>query len=431
MGHERTFKKAIVGLLGCGNIGGGVYHLLEDFRQDLALRYGLDIQVKRILVKEIASVPHSDIPRQLLTEDPADVLMDPEIELVAEFIGGEQPAASFMQKTLEQGKTVVTANKVALASHWQALHDAAEKSGAGLYYEASVCGAVPVINVLHNSLQASRIQQVMGIINGTTNYILSNMAKEKSTYQEELARAQQLGLAEPDPYMDVEGLDAAFKLSILSTLCFFQHIPHTQVYREGITAISPEDIAFGQEMGYVLKLLGIAQLNREAGKVEVRVHPTFLPSHHPLAKVDGALNGVFLYGDACKEVMLQGHGAGDRPTAGAVVSDMIRALTQPDSGDSHRFHREDPPLKIEHNWLTRYFIRMDVTDAPGTLAVIGSVLGDAGVSIASISQRGKSRNGFVPVALVTHQVREQVMQEALKKLPPEVCAVKSAIRVEE
>lgn len=429
MGHEVQVKKAVVGLLGCGNIGGGVYHLLMDMQQEIAARYGLAIQVKRILVKDIAQMLHDDVPRSLLTENPDDVLLDPEIQLVAEFIGGEQPAASFMRRALEQGKTVVTANKVALALHWEELHVAAAASGATLHYEASVCGAMPIINVLHHSMQANRIQQVMGIINGTTNYILSKMTKDGASYQEVLAEAQRLGLAEPDPTMDVEGMDAAFKLSILATLSFYQHIPYGMVHREGITGVTKEDIAFGKEMGYVLKLLGVARLHPDRGTVEVRVHPTFLPEDHPLAQVDGSLNGVYLYGDSCRDIMLQGFGAGDRPTAGAVVSDMVNALTRPASTIRPPVEPV-APLQVEADWTTRYFVRMRVADTPGSLGKISKVLGDAGVSIASMSQHGNGQNGYVPVVLVTHQVQEHALKKALQAVPQDICTVESAIRVE-
>ena len=226
---------------------------------------------------------------------------------------------------MERGKTVVTANKVAFALHWHELQKAAKQSGAGLYYEAAVCGAIPIIHTLEESLQANRISYIYGIVNGTTNYILTRMSKEGAEYADVLADAQRLGLAEPDPASDVEGLDAAYKLSILASLAFHGRVPFENVYVEGITQVQAEDIRCGQELGYTLKLLAIAK--RDGLKVETRVHPTFIRNDHPLANISGAFNAVFLHGHACGEMMFMGRGAGDLPTASAIVSDLVRAAS--------------------------------------------------------------------------------------------------------
>ncbi|MBE5771993.1 MAG: homoserine dehydrogenase, partial [Clostridiales bacterium] len=305
-----------VGFLGCGNIGCGVWKLLHEFEGDLQHRSNVAFQIKRILVRDIHKKRDEIVPVEYLTTNPAEVTDDPEIEMVVEFMGGEEPATQYMLRALEMGKTVVTANKMALALNWHILQAAAEKNHAGLYYEAAVCGAIPVIRTTIDSLQANRIETMMGIINGTTNYILTRMSQEGSAYQDVLSDAQRLGLAEPDPTSDVEGFDAAYKLSILSSLAFHARVPFDVIYRQGISQIEAADIAYGKELGYTLKLLAIAK--RDGCVIDARVHPTFIPNSHPLASVNGSFNAVFLHGHACQDMMLFGCGAGSAPTASAV-----------------------------------------------------------------------------------------------------------------
>ena len=317
-------EKIVVGFLGCGNIGCGVYKLLETYGAQIEENEGVGFEVRKILVRSLNKSRAWAIPSTLLTDRPEDVLDNPEIDMVMEFMGGEQPAASYMVRALENGKCVITANKMALATHWTQIVRAAREHAAGLYYEASVCGAVPIIRAINGSLQANRISSVMGIINGTTNYILTRMANEGAAYADVLADAQRLGLAEPDPTADVEGYDAAYKLSILSTLAFHRHVPVENVYREGITGITPLDVQCGKEFGLTLKLLAVAK--EEDGEIQARVHPTFVPNSHPLANVNDAFNAVFVKGHACDEMMFYGRGAGNLPTASAVVADIIDAL---------------------------------------------------------------------------------------------------------
>ena len=275
----------VIGFLGCGNVGSGVWRLLEGFGDDIEHRAGLRFRIKKVLVRSLSKARSIDFPEGVLTTDPDEVLNDPEISIVAEFLGGEEPANTLMHRALAAGKTVVTANKVAFALHWHELQKAAKEHGAGLYYEAAVCGAIPIIHSLEESLQANRIDKIYGIVNGTTNYILTRMSKEGSDYEAVLQDAQRLGLAEPDPAADVEGLDAAYKLSILASLAFHGRVPFEDVYIEGITRVNAEDIRCGQELGYTLKLLAIAK--RDGMQVETRVHPTFIKSDNPLANVSG------------------------------------------------------------------------------------------------------------------------------------------------
>ena len=424
-------KEVVIGFLGCGNVGGGVWELLKGFAPEIAHRDHVAIRVKRVLVRDVTKARSCSVPPELLTTDPADVLFDPEISLVAEFMGGEHPATEYMLTALKNGKTVVTANKVAVALNWHRLQAAAQQSRVGLYYEASVCGAIPIISTLMTPLQANRIDKLMGIINGTTNYILSRMYQYGEDYDLVLRDAQKLGLAEPNPASDVEGMDAAYKLSIMASLAFHARVPFRQVYREGITRVTAMDIACGKEMGYVLKLLAIAK--REGSTIEVRVHPTFLPKDHPLSRVDGSFNAVYLHGHACKEMMLQGRGAGDMPTASAVVGDILQAATaevhvHPTFANTAE---PDASLTFTDNWKTRFFIRVSAADAPGVLARVAGCFARENVSIATMMQKDAVEDGRVPLIFITHAAPEQSMQAALRHLEPEICRLESVIRVED
>jgi len=424
-------KEIVIGFLGCGNVGGGVWELLQGFAPEIAHRDHVKIRVKKVLVRDVNKARSCSVPAEVLTDNPNDVLFDPEISLVAEFMGGEQPATEYMLTALKNGKTVVTANKVAVALNWHRLQEAAQRSHVGLYYEASVCGAIPIISTLMMPLQANRIDRLMGIINGTTNYILSRMYANGEDYQMVLQDAQKLGLAEPNPASDVEGMDAAYKLSIMASLAFHARVPYKKVYREGITEITAMDIACGKEMGYVLKLLAIAK--REGNTIEVRVHPTFLPEEHPLSQVDGSFNAVYLHGHACKEMMLQGRGAGDMPTASAVVGDILHAVTADVHVHPTFANQAEPDASLEftNNWTTKYFIRVSAIDAPGVLASVASCFAKENVSIATMMQKDAVEDGHVPLIFITHATPEQNMLAALAHLDPEVCKLESMIRVEE
>ena len=424
-------KEVVIGFLGGGNVGGGVWELLKGFAPEIVHRDHVSIRVKRVLVRDVTKARSCSVPPELLTTDPADVLYDPEISLVSEFMGGEQPATEYMLTALKNGKTVVTANKVAVALNWHRLQAAAQQNRVGLYYEASVCGAIPIISTLMTPLQANRIDKLMGIINGTTNYILSRMYQYGEDYDLVLRDAQKLGLAEPNPASDVEGMDAAYKLSIMASLAFHARVPFKQVYREGITQVTAMDIACGKEMGYVLKLLAIAK--RDGSTIEVRVHPTFLPKDHPLSRVDGSFNAVYLHGHACKEMMLQGRGAGDMPTASAVVGDILQAATaevhvHPTFANTAE---PDASLTFTDNWKTRFFIRVSASDAPGVLARVAGCFARENVSIATMMQKDAVEDGRVPLIFITHAAPEQSMQAALRHLEPEICRLESVIRVED
>ena len=415
-----------VGFLGCGNIGCGVYKLLETYGEQMEKNESVSFRVEKILVRSLNKKRSWDIPAELLTDCAQDVLENPQIDVIMEFMGGEQPASAYMIRALEQGKTVVTANKMALASHWDEIVAAARENGAGLYYEASVCGAIPIIRAMNESLQANRITSVMGIINGTTNYILTRMSREGAAYETVLADAQRLGLAEPDPTADVEGYDAAYKLSILSTLAFHRHVPVENIYREGITGVTPLDVQCGKEFGLTLKLLAVAK--EEEGRIQARVHPAFVPDSHPLAGVSDAFNAVYVNGHACGEMMFYGRGAGDMPTASALVSDLVKAAR---TKNHHLPAVGDDPCVMADDWSCVHFVRMRAKDEPGVLALVSGKFAEYGVSIASMVQKGeRDEQGCVQLILLTHKASEQAVRCALSQLDADKAAAGSIIRVE-
>ncbi len=418
-------KEVVLGLLGLGNIGGGVWDLIREFGEETARRTGVRLRVKKALVLDKRFHGGKEVPDEVLTTDKNDILEDPEIGIVCEFLGGEQPAASMMLRALENGKSVITANKMALSLHFDELRAMSRKTGAGLYYEASVGGAIPIINAIQSPLIANHIEQMMGIVNGTTNYILTRMAAEGAEYEAVLKDAQRLGLAEPDPTADVEGYDAAYKLSILGSLAFHSRVRVENVYREGITRVTAEDISFGREMGYVLKLLAIGKDNGEA--IEARVHPVFLPADHPLARVDGSLNAVYLYGHSFKDMMLEGRGAGDAPTASAIVGDIIQAA-------QNAVHpmpvMRDDPLPVADDWQSKYFIRMKAKDAPGVLAEVTGLFAKEGISVSAMLQKGAEPGGRATLIFITHVAPEKAIRRFVQALNPEICQAENVIRVE-
>ena len=422
-------KTVKIGFLGMGNVGSGAYAILKNNAPLIEEREGLRIIVKRALVRSLDKARPNGVDTDILTTNPQDVLNDPEIEIIAEFLGGKEPAREYMLQALKNGKTVVTANKVALSQCWPELEECAREHNAGLYFEASAAGGIPIIRTLISSMQANDIDRIMGIINGTTNYILSAMSKDGRDYAPVLADAQRLGLAEPDPTLDVEGMDAAFKLSILSSLAFHTRVPVDKVYVEGITNIAGADIRLGQEFGLVLKLLAIGK--KQDGHIEVRVHPTFIPEEHPLASIDGATNAVFIHGNAVGELMLSGQGAGGLPTGRAVVSDIIYAAHQ----DAHQYttfpNIEQSQASFSYNWETGFYVRLTCPDRPGVLAAIAGVFARYGVSIASMVQKPASNDDGVPLIFLTHSSKELSLKQAAEELAKlDQVKVNSIIRVE-
>lgn len=421
-----------IGLLGLGTVGSGVWQLLARNRRQIVNRCEAELEIAAILVRDLDKKRAADVPRELLTTEPGDILDNEDIQVVVELVGGIDPALSYVRQALEKGKHVVTANKAIMARYGGELLAIAAEQGVDLFFEASVGGGIPIIKPLSECLAANRIQQLMGIINGTTNYMLTNMTRSGAEFEEVLRQAQALGYAEADPSSDVEGIDAAHKLAILCTLAFETPVTVDNVYVEGITHITPIDIAFAGELGYVVKLVAIGK--EVDGQVEARVHPTFLPKDHPLAAVNDVYNAVFVTGDAVGDLMFYGRGAGDMPTASAVVGDLVEVVRNMKKAVNWRYGRywEEKPIRPIGEITNRYYLRFLVDDRPGVLGAIASTFGREGVSVESVIQRG--RHQFEPVNLVfiTHEVQEANLRRALaaSRELPAVKEISSVIRVE-
>lgn len=425
--------KMKVGLLGFGVVGQGVWQLLEMNRQELAEHAGIQVEVQRILVNNVNKKRVLSSESPLYTTQWEDVVYHEEIQTIVELMGGINPAYECIKAALKSGKNVVTANKALLAQHGVELTELAEEHHVQLRYEASVAGGIPVLQAIRESLAANVIDSIMGIVNGTTNYILTRMTQEGSTFQDALRAAQEQGYAEADPTADIEGFDAAHKLTLLASLGFKTEVSFKKVYREGINKISPMDIEYAAELGYVIKLLAIARsLN---GKIEMRVHPTMIPSGHPLAAVNDAFNAVYVRGNAVGELMFYGKGAGALPTASAVMGDVINM--------ARHQHQANPPAYPLHygysgkevqnmdETSTAFYVRLLVKDIPGVLGRIATTFGRCGVSLSSVIQKGETDP--VSLVFVTHITRELALRQAVKDilLMDELVEVASVIRVEE
>lgn len=420
-------KKINLAMLGLGTIGCGVYKVIKENGDIIRTHEGLDIEIKKILVRDKNKKRSVDVDKSILTDDPGDILNDESIDIIAEYMGGDEPAFTLLRDALRRGKSVVTANKEVIAKYWDELEEEALKSGAGLYYEASVAGGIPIIKPLRRSLQANNIIKIMGIINGTTNYILTKMSEEGIDFEEALAEAKRLGYAEPDPTADIEGYDARYKLSILSTLCFRSRVNVEDIYCEGITRISPDDIKYARELGYGIKLLAIAKkLN---GKIQARVHPTFIPLSHPLTAVRDSYNAIFIQGDMVGELMFYGRGAGELPTASAIVSDIITAAQN--GGAHHSIMLDDEKAVIEDNWKDEYYMRLVVHDQPGVLAEIAGIFGRHNVSLDTVMQKLRDKDKAT-IIFITHTAYEKWINEALDEIKRSrsVISIESMIRVE-
>ena len=424
--------KKNIAFLGVGTVGSGVYKVLKENESVINHRDGVEFIIKKILVSNINKKRTIAFEKGVLTDDFQKILEDETITLVGEFLGGVHPAFEYVEALLKAGKTVVTANKELLAQKWPSLEKAAKSSGAGLYYEAAVGGGIPIIRTINSSLQANKINKLMGIINGTTNYILTKMSQDKRSYKDVLEEAMRLGIAEPDPTNDVEGYDAMYKLSILASLAFHAKVPPHKVFVEGITNIESIDIKFGQYLGYEIKLLAIGK--RDGYSIETRVHPTFIPHEHPLSSVLDSYNAIYLNGDAVGNLMLYGRGAGDLPTASAIISDMVFATKTL----SHQYtsfgniEAVSEQITFCDDWKSKYYMRIQSKDEPGVLSQVSGKLGKHGVSLESVIQRGNAENNVVPVIFLTHETTEKSMMAAAQEIShiPEIDRIGSIIRVE-
>ena len=439
-----------VGLIGLGVVGGGVARALIERRDYFARQVGAPLIVRRAAVLDASKPRTVDLPGGVLTTNVAAVLEDPSIDIVVEVIGGEEPAGAFIRGALAAGKHVVTANKELMAKSGPELLAIAHGKGLDIMFEASVGGGIPLIAPLRRDLLANRIASIRAIINGTTNYILTSMARDGAVaqallqqgieplpgggYAEALAAAQRLGYAEPDPTNDVEGYDAAYKLAIMATLGFRTRVRPSEVHTEGITKLTARDFQYAQEFGYVIKLLAIAE--RTEGGIVARVAPAFLPNSEPLAKVDGVYNAVQIVGDLTGTVLFQGRGAGAEPTSSAVVADLLDLSHAIVLGNHERKYwgpEGDIPVLGLEALETRYYIRVRVTDAPGVLAQIARTLGDHGVSIAAVNQKeADADDKTAELVIMTHRAREGAMQAALREIEglSVVAQVSAFLRVE-
>lgn len=423
-------RRLRVGLLGCGNVGSAVIRLLDEHRRDIGLRAGCELEVVGVAVRHPDRARDVPLDPGRFTDEPLELVDDPDVDIVCELIGGSEPASSLILTAFERGKPVVTANKELLANRGRELLDAADAKGLDLFFEAAVGGGIPLIRPLKESLTGERLSRVMGIVNGTTNFILSRMSDEGCSFAEALAEAQRLGYAETDPTADVEGFDAAAKCAILASIAFNARVVADDVYREGIATVTTEDIEFARRLGYVVKLLAIAEFDGE--RIAARVHPAMIPASHPLAAVRNAYNAVFVEGPKVGELMFYGRGAGGEATATAVVGDLVAVARNVLAGTrgvgcTCFWERTIRPMDELEG---QYYILLQVEDRPGVLAEISGVFGRNDVSIRSVWQEGVGAGA--QLVFVTHRAREGNFQRAVRGLADlrAVEEVRSVVRVE-
>ena len=417
-------------LLGAGTVGSGVYQLVQERQEDFSHICGTQIQITKILVRD-ASKEREGIPSPLLTDNWNEIIEDDSISIIIEVMGGIEPAKSYLLEAMKAGKQIVTANKDLIAEHRHELLDSAEKYGCDFKFEAAVAGCVPIIQVLKQSMSSENITEVMGIVNGTTNYILTRMTQSGMSYDEALKEATDLGYAEADPTADVDGLDAGRKIAIMASIAFHSRVTFSDVYIEGIRNITAKDIFYAKEFNSVIKLVGIARKDEDG--IEVKVLPILIPQDHPLATVNDSFNAVFVHGTASDDTMYYGRGAGKRPTASAVTGDLCtvaRHIVEKHSNLHVCSCYKELPVKNIQDTYSRFFLRLQVADRPGVLANITSVFGTSQVSIAQIIQKSR-QNGNAELVIITDEVKELYFTDALNILKrlSIVNSISSLIRV--
>ena len=411
-------KKIKIALLGLGNVGRGVWMILNSNKEEVMKRCGYEVEIAKVLVRNKNKPRPVQLPDKIVTTDFNEILNDDSIKIVVEVMGGMEPAREYMLKCMEKKKHIVTANKMLLATGGDELFQKADEMGIMFQYEASVAGGIPIIKGIDESLTANKIETLYGIVNGTTNYILSKMELEGAAFDEVLKEAQEKGYAEADPTSDIESYDAQYKLSILASLAFGTKIDVANVYREGITKITDVDMKYANEFKMAIKLLAIAK--EVDGKVELRVHPTMIPKKHPLANVYDSYNAVFIKGNAVGDLMFYGRGAGDLPTGSAVVSDIISIVRSDVNTENENpvvknnlWKRE---IKAMNEVESKYYIRATVLDKPGVLSEITTILGRNNVSLRSVIQKGDEEDGLVTIVLVTHKTVEGEFNAAVEEI---------------
>ena len=430
-----------VGLIGFGNIGAGVVKLLGQNAEVIRRKVGAGILLKRIADRDVTTDRGVSVSPSLLTTNADDIFDDPEISVVIELVGGYEPAKSFVLKAIEKGKNVVTANKALLALHGEEIYAAAARKNLEVQFEAAVGGGIPVLTAIKGNMAANNFVNVFGILNGTCNYILTRMTQEGADFNDVLKAAQELGYAEPDPTFDIEGTDTAHKLAILVSLCFGTRINFDAIHTEGISKISGLDVKFARDFGYRIKLLAIGKITD--GKIEARVHPTMIPLNNPLADVHGVFNAIRLTGDFVGTVMLYGRGAGQDPTASAIVGDLIGLARRSVAGAGRTVaplglldeHVLNLPIKPMSDIISKYMLRFSARDLPGVLGTIASVLGKHGISISSMVQTAHDEgdSALVPIVIMTHEAVEGSVQNALAEIDSFdfICEKTTFIRIED
>ncbi|MEY2872174.1 MAG: hypothetical protein RL526_314 [Actinomycetota bacterium] len=417
-------------MLGCGVVGSSVARLLQEDSGDFAARSGANLKLVKVAVKNL-STKRDFVSSSILTDDSASVVSDPSIDIVIEVMGGIEPARELILSAIKNGKSIITANKALLALHGAELFEAADKNKVDLYYEAAVGGAIPILRPMRESIVGDHVHRVMGIVNGTTNYILTKMDEEGSAFADVLKEAQSLGFAEADPTADIEGHDAAAKAAILAGLAFHSRVTSNDVYCEGISKISARDVEVARDMDHVIKLLAIAELTSN-NQVSVRVHPTLISRQHPLASVRNAFNAVFVEAESAGELMFYGRGAGGAPTASAILGDLIAIARNKTRGGEGHGESDYADLAIApiDDVMSRYLIRLDVADKPGVLATVAQLFASHTVSIETVRQSGRGDSAELIVA--THSAPEASLKKTVTALAKSdvVKSVESVLRIE-
>ncbi|MEC0203492.1 homoserine dehydrogenase [Paenibacillus lautus] len=426
-------KPVKVGLLGLGTVGTGVVRIVEGHQEDLSSQVGSPITIERIAVKHLEKYRSVNVDQNKLTEDPWAVIRDPEIDVIVEVMGGIEQTKTYILEALERGKHIVTANKDLMALHGAEILAKAQEKQCDVFYEASVAGGIPIIRTLIEGFSSDRIMKIMGIVNGTTNFILTKMSQEGASYEDVLAEAQELGYAEADPTSDVEGLDAARKMAILGTLGFRTNVELQDVSVKGISQVTKEDIAYAKRLGYEMKLLGIAE--RQDDEFSITVQPTMVRNGHPIAAVNGVFNAVYVYGEAVGETMFYGAGAGEMPTATSVVADLvavIKNLKLGVNGLKAIVPYKPKKLKTDEQIMYKNFILLHVDDKAGVLAQITQVFAEYNVSLESVVQQPNEHNPDAEIIIVTHNASKANMDEVLNHFEglEVIRRIKSVYRVE-
>ncbi len=427
-------KPIKIGMLGLGTVGTGVVRIVQGHQQDLQRQVGCPLEIVKILVQDRSKLRNVSVDPDLLTEDPQDIIGHPEIDVVIEVMGGTDAAKAYILASLEAGKHIVSANKDLIALHGQEILAKAAEHGCDVFYEASVAGGVPILRTLVEGFSSDRITRIMGIVNGTTNYILTKMSREGASYEAVLKEAQELGYAEADPTSDVEGLDAAYKMTILGRLGFHANVAFEDVKVRGIKEVSKEDIAYGADLGCVIKLLGIAE--RQGDQIGLSVQPTMIKKTHPLASVNGVFNAVYVYGEAVGETMFYGPGAGEMPTATSIVSDLVAVVKNLKLGVNGRgafVAYKEKKLMSDSQIGSKFFILLHVEDKAGVLAQITRIFADHDVSLESVLQQPNPSNPKAEIIIITHHASLASINTVLDQLKftEVVERIKSIYRVEE